>query len=199
MVAVEHDVARPPDGRRGAVEDLPSRRPLGPSLPALYQEDGFTMRFVSGFDQAFAPVLCALDNLASYFDPALAPPDFVDWLAGWVAAAVDENWPIERRRALVARAVELYRWRGTARALAEQVELFSGVRAEIEESGAIVASTTPRTPLPGQPQPCLTVRLVVPDPSQVDERRLNAVVSAAKPAHVLATVEVSGEVTTKEP
>ncbi|MDQ1374536.1 MAG: hypothetical protein QOJ09_1874, partial [Actinomycetota bacterium] len=84
-------------------------------LPALYQDDDFALRFTAGLDDVAAPALAVLDNLTAYFDPLLAPSDFLPWLAGWVGIALDENWPEARQRALVARAGELYRSRGTAK------------------------------------------------------------------------------------
>jgi len=67
-----------------------------------------------------APVPCTLDNLGEHLDPELAPADIVDWLAGWVGAMIDENWPVERRRA-VAQTVAPCRRRGSVRGLAEAV------------------------------------------------------------------------------
>src|ERR1700736_4021559 len=98
---------------RAAVSGLTSPHPLGPALPAVYQEDDFTQRWMAGFDEVLAPVLCTLDNLDVYFDPDLAPHDFVAWLAGWVGLAVEDTWTSEALRRVVEQAVELYRWRGT--------------------------------------------------------------------------------------
>ena len=66
---------------RGAIPGLDTSVPFGPMLPAIYQEDEFSMRFVAGFDDVLAPVLLALDCLIDYFDPALTPTDFLEWLA----------------------------------------------------------------------------------------------------------------------
>ena len=68
------------DHRRGLVRMLISPHPLADALPALFQEDGFTQRFMSAFDAALAPVFATLDNLPTYFDPWLTPPDFLEWL-----------------------------------------------------------------------------------------------------------------------
>ena len=69
---------------RGMVAGLASPAPLLHRLPGVLQDDEFTQRFVRAFDDAYAPILTTLDSLACYFDPHLAPPDFVDFLAGWV-------------------------------------------------------------------------------------------------------------------
>ena len=102
---------------RGTVGGLLSPHPLGAGLPAVYQdEDPFVMRMTRAFDELLAPVIATLDNLSAYFDPALAPEDFVDWLAEWVGMELDDNWPVELRRAVVASATDLLGRRGTAAA-----------------------------------------------------------------------------------
>lgn len=176
---------------RGAGAVLANPFPMGPRLPGLFQDDDFIQRFVSAFDEALAPAVAALDNMPAYLDPAVAPADFVEWLAGWVGVSLDENWPLERRRDLVGRAAALYRRRGTAGALAEQVALYTGVVPEVVETGGVAWSAEPGGPLPGAAQARLTVRVVVPDPSAVDVHRLEAIVAEAKPAHIPATVEVT--------
>ena len=175
---------------RGLVDDLASPHPLGGVLPALFQEDPFTQRFVSAFDEVLAPVFCTLDNLEAYFDPRLAPEDFVAWLAEWVGLSLDENWPLERQRALIAQAGDLNRWRGTAKGRAAQVALYTGVEPEIEETGGCEWSGTPETKPPGNDLAHVVIRIRVPDPSKIDEQRINAIVAASKPAHVIHEIEV---------
>jgi len=175
---------------RGYVRGLGSAHPIGPSLPSLYQDDEFAQRFVSAFDDVLAPIQSSLDNLSAYLDPNLAPDDFVDWLAEWVGAVIDGTWDVERRRASVARAAELYRSRGTARGLAAQVELVTGGEVEIIENGAAQWAFDPATALPGAAQADLLVRVSVPDPKTVDVGRLDRLVATAKPAHVPHRVEV---------
>lgn len=175
---------------RGLVEGLPSPHPVGLTLPALFHEDNFAQRLTAALDEVLAPVFAVLDNVPAYLDPWLAPLDFVEFLAGWVGVAIDETWPEDRQRALVAGAVELYRWRGTARGLSSLVLLYTGVEPEIEETGGVSWSPTPGAPFPGEPEPDLVVRVRVADPSVVDVARLEAIVAQSKPAHVPHRVEV---------
>jgi phage tail-like protein len=177
---------------RGAVPGLPSPHPLARALPAMYQEDEFTREFVAAFDEVLAPVLSTLDNFEHYLDPTLAPLDFVDWLAGWLGVVPDEGWPAERRRELVARAVTLYRRRGTVRGLAEQLALATGGKVEVRDSGGVSWSGTPSAPMPGSGDAAVRVVVTVADPSKLDQRRLERLVAAAKPAHVAHHVEVAG-------
>lgn len=111
---------------RASIPGLISPHPLGATLPAMYVEDDFTQRLTAALDDVLAPILCTLDNLEHYLDPALAPADFVEWLATWVGATVDENWPDGRRRAAVAQASSLHRRRGTLKGLEAQLSLFTG-------------------------------------------------------------------------
>ena len=175
---------------RGLIDGLDSPHPIGARLPGLYADDDFIQRFVSAFDALLAPIFATLDCLPAYFDPQLAPEDFLDWLADWVGLVVDESWTIERRREVVSHAVELHGARGTRRGLAKHVRLVTGGQVEITESGGCAWSRRPQTPLPGSDRPALHIRVRVPDPSTVDVRRLDALVAETKPAHLPHTVEV---------
>jgi phage tail-like protein len=175
---------------RGTINDLDTAVPFGPLLPAIYQEDEFTMRFVSGFDDVVAPILLTLDCLIDYFDPALTPTDFLDWLAGWVGIEVDEAWATERRRAAVATAVEMYRMRGTISGLRANLEVLSGGTVEITDSGGVAWSTHPMGDLPGQASPRLAVRVTVDEMTEQTTKAIDSIVIAAKPAHVVHRVEV---------
>jgi phage tail-like protein len=177
---------------RGMIKELPNPHPLGVALPAVYQEDDFTQRFTSALDSVLAPLPSTLDNLVAYLDPRLTPTDFLEWLAGWVGVVLDENWPLERERTFVAEAVELYRWRGTVKGVSALVALYAGVEPEIIDTGGVRWSPTPNGSVPGEPEPRFTIRLRVPDRSAVDVDRLDAIVRAAKPAHVLHEIELVG-------
>jgi phage tail-like protein len=172
------------------VEGLLSPHPFGERLPGPYAEDGFVQRFVAAFDDVLAPVLAVLDCLDAYWDPRLAPEDFVDWLATWVAAEVDGGRPLADRRRAVARAAQLHRLRGTARGLEELLRTAFGVEARVTDSGGAAWSATPGGALPGSPEPSLAVRVGVDDPQALPLARLEALIEESRPAHVPCTVEV---------
>jgi phage tail-like protein len=178
---------------RALVEGLETPHPLGLALPALYQDDDFAQRFLAALDEVVAPILCTLDNLDAYFDPSLAPDDFVAWLASWVGLVLDDNWPMERRRALVDRAAELYSWRGTVYGLTEHVAIYTGATPEVEDSGGCEWSPEPGADPPGTTEHRVTVRVRIKDGEHVDQARLDAIVRAAKPAHVVHEIEVVKE------
>ncbi|KRV50188.1 phage tail protein [Wenjunlia vitaminophila] len=176
---------------RAAVPGLPSRHPIGGLLPALYAEDDLAQRFTAGLDTVLAPVFATLDNLPAYFDPRLAPWDFLVWVASWVGVRTDPGRPAGPSRAAVARAVESHRWRGTRRGLRAQLRLVLGVDAQIVDGGGVSWSSTAGSPLPAPPATEVLVRVWSVDATvPVDVARVRAVVEAACPVHLTCRVEV---------
>ncbi|MER5772221.1 phage tail protein [Streptomyces sp. NPDC001985] len=175
---------------RAAVPGLASRHPIGGLLPALYADDDLAQRFTAGLDTVLAPVLSTLDNLPAYFDPALTPADFLSWLSSWVDADLGPEWPVALRRAVVARAVELHRWRGTRRGLVEHLRLCCGVHADIQDGGGVAWSSEPGTELPPAPTGELLVRVRPARGGPVDASRVLAVVAASCPVHLICRVEI---------
>ncbi len=183
--------------------ELINPHPLGATLPGVYRDswlderrrtarEPFGARFISALDAVLAPVLATLDNLEAYLDPDTTPEDFLAWLGEWVAASVDAGWPEDRRRAFVGQAAELYRRRGTAAGLRDHVQLHTGGLVEIVENGASSWSPKPDGKLPGSPEPVVVVRVTVDDPDAIDRTKLEAMVHASKPAHVVHRVEIVG-------
>ncbi|MFJ3924642.1 phage tail protein [Streptomyces sp. NPDC090022] len=187
---------------RRLVPGLPSRHPLGAQLPAVYAEDDLAQRITEGLDEVLAPVLTVLDCLPAYFDPRLAPADFVALLAAWVGADVvvgggggggggdGDIGGADATAGAVPGAVAGHGLRGTRAGLAEQVRRAFGATPEIEESGGAVWSPTPGAPLPGSDRPYLLVRLRVTDPARVDTAALTAFVARNRPVHLPFRVEV---------
>lgn len=177
---------------RAAVPGLASRYPIGELLPALYADDDLAQRFTAGLDTVLAPVLSTLDNLPAYFDPGLAPADFVAWLSSWVGAETGPDQSDELRRAVVARAVELHRWRGTRRGLAESLRLRLGVAAEIIDGGGATWSTEANGELPPPPSGELLVRVrpLRTSPAPVTETQVLDIVRASCPVHLTCRVEL---------
>lgn len=183
--------------------ELINPHPLGETLPGVYRDswldeqrrtarEPFGSRFISALDTVLAPVLASLDNLDAYFDANTTPEDFLAWLGEWVAASVDASWPEDRRRAFVGQAAELYRRRGTAAGLRDHVLIHTGGLVEIVENGASSWSPKPDGKLPGSPEPVVVVRVTVDNPDLIDRTKLEAMVHASKPAHVVHRVEIVG-------
>jgi phage tail-like protein len=137
-----------------------------------------------------APALATLDCLEVYVDPSLAPDDFLEWVGGWVGAMIIEDWPAARKRNAVATAAALHRSRGTVAGLREELALYTGGVVEISETGGVTVSRTPGAVLPAAAPAHLHVRVIVDDISSIQERVVDAIVAASKPAHVEHEVDI---------
>ncbi len=116
-----------------------ARRGYLQHLPALYRRsDAVGHNVVRDicflFEHIFGSIEKKIDENHKYYDPHTTPPEFLTWLASWTAFTVDLDWPEARKRALIKRAVDLYRIRGTKRALALFLKLFTGYEPDIEEN-----------------------------------------------------------------
>jgi phage tail-like protein len=111
-------------------------------LPAPYREDevysAFLERFLALFETVFHGLDREIDLLYRLFDPLLAPPEFLPWLASWVSLAIEDDMPRERARRLIARAPSLFRRKGTPAALAELLEIHTGRQAFVAEDASRV-------------------------------------------------------------
>jgi len=85
-------------------------------------------------EHIFGKLEKTIDQNYLYYDPHTTPGEFLNWLASWMAFTVDLDWPEARKRALIKRAVDLYRIRGTKRALALFLTLFTGYEPTIDEN-----------------------------------------------------------------
>jgi phage tail-like protein len=195
------------------------------SLPAIYSDGAapgapnFLGRFLLAFehlltgvgDEAEPGLDERIDRIHRYFDPRQAPPEFLDWLAGWVALTLRGDLdpvagagaaPAERRalaRGLIASAVPLYRTRGTKRGLEALLRLFTGGLAPTitEMTGAFqvgVSQIGRDTILNGGAPHFFHVQLRLPNPDPDTLRRSEALVRAIldveKPAHTRYTLTV---------
>ncbi|MBA3538162.1 MAG: PASTA domain-containing protein [Deltaproteobacteria bacterium] len=116
-----------------------ARRGYLENLPAIYRRsDAVGRNLVRDmcflFEHMFNSVEVNLDDGWRFYDPHVAPQAFLDWLAHWTAFSVDLDWPEEQKRALIKRAVDLYRIRGTKRGLALFLRLFTGHEPDIDEN-----------------------------------------------------------------
>lgn len=175
---------------RGTLEELRPPVSLAKGMPTLLLDGDLANGLIDAFDVVLAPVFAAIDNFDCYLDPALTPEDFLPWLASWVGVSVNERWSVERQRSFAGRAVELYLWRGTARGIAAAVEVYAGVRPDIEETGATGWGRQPNGEIPGDATARLVVRLPASDAVELDEESISRIVADAKPAHVPHTVEL---------
>lgn len=107
-------------------------------LPRVYRRDPegaqFLERFLALFERVVTGIEDRYEEFSRQLNPDAAPREVIDWLACLIDLAFDPSWPVQRRRALVAEAMELYRRRGTVRGLERYVEIYTGRRPAIEEA-----------------------------------------------------------------
>ena len=108
-------------------------------LPSIYQRGDINGRnfyrdFLWIVQHLFGSIEEILDVIHTYFDPYEAPEKFLPWLASWSAMVLEEDWPIEKKRRLIRKAIELYRIRGTVKGLKLFIALFTGHEPDIKEN-----------------------------------------------------------------
>lgn len=114
-------------------------------------------------DAVAAPVAEFAADLPVLLSADVAPSDVLAWM--YDALGVDSPRLLDDRhgRHLLAGLVGCYHRRGTARGLAELIELRYGVRAEIADPGRTTWSAEPETPVRQAPAP-VTVLLDTDEP-----------------------------------
>jgi phage tail-like protein len=171
-------------------------------LPAIYQEEessrDFLERFLALYETFFSGLERQIEQVARYFDAeaVVARDEFLRWLASWLALAVDKSWDEERLRALVKRAPDLFKKRGTRAGLEELIELFTGERPLIFEHFQSECATDAELKallarLYGTDPYCFCV-LLKPFPLKSDEQRqaVRRILDREKPAHTCAGLQV---------
>jgi phage tail-like protein len=166
-------VDRPASGQ--PLVETPVSRYLD-DLPGIYHdEEAFLGRYLKIFETLWEPLEQRQDHISLYFDPRTCPTRMLDWFAGWLGFALDSALPEGSRRALLAEAIWLLRWRGTRAGLARLIELCTGQTPEIfTEAGS---------------PPVIVVRLARPHNPEVTAELVERLIEANKPAHCAYSVE----------
>jgi phage tail-like protein len=124
-------------------------------LPSIYQEPGppgqpnSLPRFLNSFERILwgAPeqgrdrdnsriadgLAGKIARLNEILDPWQTPEEFLPWLAAWTALTLRSSLCLERKRALIANMIPLYRIRGTRKYLEELLRLCVDAPTAIEE------------------------------------------------------------------
>jgi len=96
-------------------------------LPAIFQQpdgDKLLSAFLSPFEQVLSEFEILLSGIDHYFDPRNTPEQFLPWLASWVALELDDKWDQEKKRVQIAKAIDLYRRRGTVEGLKQSIAVY---------------------------------------------------------------------------
>jgi phage tail-like protein len=106
-------------------------------LPAIYATESpcgdVVPRLLALFQGFLEKVESEINGLPLLFDPALTPEAFLDWLAEWLGVAIDESWPVSKRREAIAEAFAWFGRRGTRKGLEHSILFATGIPAVVEE------------------------------------------------------------------
>ena len=67
-------------------------------LPAIYQEDDFTWRFLSIFNSIFQDMEAAIEDLPRQLNPASASPEMLEYMAQWLCMDAESDADALRER-----------------------------------------------------------------------------------------------------
>ncbi len=163
-------------------------------LPAVYMDDEFMGQFLMIFQSILDPIEHTVDGIPFYFDPRFTPETLLPWLASWLGLALDPAWPLARRRELVRKAADLYRWRGTRRGLAEYLRIYTGCQPEITEfiPGFPIDGTARlgvNTQL-GSPGTGFHFTVTIELTEGTDINVIRSIIEAQKPAHTVYSLQL---------
>lgn len=188
------------------------------ALPRVYQRDPEAARFLQGFlalfERVFTGVEDRYEEFSRWLNPQAAPLEVVNWLGLLIDLAFDPSWSLERRRALVGEAMDLYRRRGTVGGLARYIEIYTGGKPVILEAflnrpgqpavlgrgRSLLGGGFPLSPATGTLSPTASLSaayahrftvLIYPDDLCVAQTLLavvDRIVTVNKPAHTVHTL-----------
>jgi phage tail-like protein len=159
-------------------------------LPAIFHQDPFVGRFLLAFEAILSGVPeverpgleMLISRIADYFDPQTTPPEFLPWLASWVALSLRADWEEATRRSFIQQIVVLYRLRGTKAGLQQMLELYTREKVDIFDAFA-------------EPAHFFQVQLTLSeaDPNRLRQKQqiARAIIEQEKPAHTFYALQVA--------
>src|SRR5262245_41297213 len=115
-------------------------------------------------------------------DPDSTEPEFLPWLANWVALSLRADWNVATRRSFIGQIVPLYGLRGTKEGLRRMLSLYTGREVEIDDGF---------DQLPHYFQ--VRLRLLVADPGLIrrTQQIARAIIDQEKPAHTFYALQIA--------
>ncbi len=106
-------------------------------LPELYRKgmnsNSFLDRFLAVFQAPYDDLGIRIREMPKELDPALAPPEFLREMAGWLDVEEPYMWTDEKLRFLLEHIMEFSQARGTRRGIELFVELYTGEKPFVVE------------------------------------------------------------------
>jgi phage tail-like protein len=106
-------------------------------LPRVYSREETSAEFLRRYLMPLEGLVEELAGLSfgrrALLDPESVPAEALPWLAGFLGLVLDERWPVEVRRQLIAEAAWLFRFRGTVPGLLRFLEIVLGRRPVLIE------------------------------------------------------------------
>lgn len=137
-------------------------RALPRSWTAREDDAAYLQRYLTPAEGLLHDLDCRAALRDVLLDPTSSPAESLAWLGSFLGLALDQAWPEEARRELVASAFDLYRIRGTQACLERLLRLYLQVPVTVVENwrlrglagGVLSAPTTgPRPPAVGAGTP----------------------------------------------
>jgi len=191
-----------------------ARQSLIGFLPQAFQQpemDGggnFLRGFLNIVQHTYDSVNRRIKSVHELFDPRSTDPDFLPWLASWLAITLNPDWTTLQRRKMLMAATQLFPDRGTSKAIREFVRIYVGAKVEIEENSwpfqgfkigvhSTVGDDTVILP-PMNLAHCFVVRLDKPASATNDDEiiKIHQIIQNQKPAHTSYFLAFSDEVET---
>ena len=97
-------------------------------LTGVRAEDGFEdkTRITSTHDRPdYEPLESIIDQLDRFFDPFRTDPEFLDWLASWVALELRPDWTHAEKRKMIARMVRVVKRVGLKSGLYDFLDIYA--------------------------------------------------------------------------
>jgi phage tail-like protein len=108
-------------------------------MPGVFRDDpvaaDFLDRFVATFDASIEDLDRIITRFPALLDPTSSPAEALAWIGTFLDIVLDPAWAEQQRRDILAAAPELYRRRGTPWAVAQAIQLTTGLAPAIQELG----------------------------------------------------------------
>ena len=168
-------------------------------LPAIFRQDDFAGRFLLAFEVILSglsqemrrevgveSIVAGLEEtlarIHTFFDPGATDPEFLPWLASWVALSLRADWEEATKRAFIREIIPLYKLRGTKAGLEAMLKIYTREPVTIYDDFA-------------EPAHYFQVKLTL---SERDADRLRrkqqiarAIIDQEKPAHTFYALQIA--------